>query len=129
MPGQGVLSIVGFGGVGKTTIANALYQKFGDQFDCRAMVTVSQSSDIEAILRSILSQVMPQYKDGNDQQRSSSGITLEKNRLVAAIGSLWPKGHPGDEQSGGSTLEITQNLKKHLEEHIFKLSLQIHIVA
>ncbi|KAM0904732.1 hypothetical protein ACQ4PT_017823 [Festuca glaucescens] len=121
MPGQGVLSIVGFGGVGKTTIANALYQKFGDQFDCRAMVTVSQSSDNEAILRSILSQVMPQYKDGNDQQRSSSGITLEKNRLVAAIGSLWPMGHPGDEQSGGSTLEITQNLKKHLEEHSYLL--------
>ncbi|XP_047078933.1 disease resistance protein Pik-2-like [Lolium rigidum] len=115
---QGVLSIVGFGGVGKTTIATALYQKFGDQFDCRAMVTVSQSSDIEAILRIILSQVMPQSKHGNGQQRSSGGGTSKKNPLMAAIRSLWnavvAKGQD-HQQRGGSTSDITQALRNHLE--------------
>jgi disease resistance protein RPM1 len=122
---QCVLSIVGFGGVGKTTIATALYQKFGDQFDCRAMVTVSQSSDIDVILRIILSQVMPQSTHGNGQQGSSDGGTSEKNRVMAAIGSLWdtvvPKGHQDDEQRGGSTLEMTQALEKHLEDKRYNI--------
>jgi len=52
-----VTLFVGFGGVGKTAIATALYKKFGDQFGRRAMVTVSQSSDLDAILRNIESQV------------------------------------------------------------------------
>jgi len=96
-------------------MAMALYEKFSDQFDCRAKVTVSQSSDIEAILRSILIQVMPESKDGNNQQGSSRTGTLEKNSLMAAICSLWPKGHQDDEQRGGSTSEITQYLINHLE--------------
>jgi disease resistance protein RPM1 len=120
-----VLSIVGFGGVGKTTIATALYQKFGDQFDCRAMVTVSQSSDIQAILQIILNQVMPQSKHGNGQQGSSGGGTSEKNRLMATIGSLWdtfgPKGNQDDEQRGGSTSEITETLKDHLKEQRYNI--------
>jgi disease resistance protein RPM1 len=99
---QFVLSIVGFGGVGKTTIATALYQKFGDQFDYRAMVTVSQSSDIDAILRIILSQVMPQSTHGNGQQGISGGGTSEKN---------------------GSTLEMTKNLEKHLKEKRYNIFL------
>ncbi|KAF7082045.1 hypothetical protein CFC21_085926 [Triticum aestivum] len=123
--GQGVLSIVGFGGVGKTTMAMALYQKFANQFDCRAMVTVSQSSDIEAILQSIHSQVMPQSKDANEKQGSSGVGTLEKNSLVAAIGSLWDtfkqKGHQDDEQPGGSTSDIARDLRKHLGEQSYLL--------
>ncbi|CAO2150411.1 unnamed protein product [Urochloa humidicola] len=41
---QAVLSIIGFGGVGKTTIATALYRKVSNKFDCRAWVNVSQKS-------------------------------------------------------------------------------------
>ncbi|CAL4990944.1 unnamed protein product [Urochloa decumbens] len=36
---HGVLSIIGFGGVGKTTIATALYRKVSNKFDCRATGT------------------------------------------------------------------------------------------
>jgi disease resistance protein RPM1 len=74
-----ILSVVGFGGVGKTTIATALYQKFGDQFDRRATVTVSLSSNIKAILRSILIQVRPQLEDGPEQQ---GGATASKKRSL-----------------------------------------------
>ncbi|KAF8715970.1 hypothetical protein HU200_026936 [Digitaria exilis] len=86
-PGQGgttsVLSIVGFGGVGKTTIATALYHKFRDQFEHRAIVTVSQSSDIEGILSKILSQVKPHSSDDNHQHVSSP-----KKSLAAAARGL-----------------------------------------
>uniref|UniRef100_A0A0E0J591 Rx N-terminal domain-containing protein n=1 Tax=Oryza nivara TaxID=4536 RepID=A0A0E0J591_ORYNI len=79
---DGVLSVLGFGGVGKTTIATALYRQLGYQFDRRAMVTVSQSSDVEAILRSILEQVMPQSKDGQELQ---GGHASQKKRLHQAV--------------------------------------------
>lgn len=122
-PDQGVLSIVGFGGVGKTTIATKLYQKYGDQFDRRATVTVSQSSDIDAILRTILSQVMPQSKDDSEQQGSGGGAPCEKKRLMAAIGKIWggivPKGPDSNEPRGGSTSQI---MKDHLGQHLGEYS-------
>ncbi|CAD6256276.1 unnamed protein product [Miscanthus lutarioriparius] len=40
------LAIVGFGGLGKTTLAMALYRTFGDEFDCRALVLASQKYHI-----------------------------------------------------------------------------------
>lgn len=55
---QGVLALVGSSGVGKTTLAMALYRNFQDQFDRRAMVTVSQKYNLQAVLRSILTQIM-----------------------------------------------------------------------
>lgn len=51
-----VVSIVGFGGLGKTTLANEVYQKFEGQFEYRAFVSVSQKPDMKKILRSILCQ-------------------------------------------------------------------------
>jgi len=39
-----VLSIVGFGGLGKTTLANEVYCKLQGEFQCRAFVSVSQKN-------------------------------------------------------------------------------------
>ncbi|XP_044974362.1 disease resistance protein Pik-2-like [Hordeum vulgare subsp. vulgare] len=69
---QAVLSIVGFGGVGKTTIAMALYQNARDKFDCRASVTVSQNYDEDAVLALILKQVKPQESDHKKQGNTGS---------------------------------------------------------
>ncbi|KAG0531039.1 hypothetical protein BDA96_05G240000 [Sorghum bicolor] len=89
----GVLSIVGFGGVGKTTVAMALYKKFGPDFECRAMVTVSQNSDLEALLLNILSQVKPPPKSNSNSnsnngehlgEESSGAISANKDRPVIA---------------------------------------------
>ncbi|CAL4984921.1 unnamed protein product [Urochloa decumbens] len=78
---RGVLSISGFGGVGKTTIAMALYRKYGDKFDRRATVTVSQGSDREAILRSILNQVKPQANNQGQQVSSRERCEFLKIKL------------------------------------------------
>ncbi|CAO2189775.1 unnamed protein product [Urochloa humidicola] len=57
----GVLSIFGFGGVGKTTAAMALYRDCGVQFKRRAMVTVSHGTDPVEVLKEILKQVKESY--------------------------------------------------------------------
>jgi ATP-dependent Lon protease len=48
-----VLSIVGCGGLGKTTLANQVYQDVKSQFECAAFVSVSQTPDVKKILRGI----------------------------------------------------------------------------
>lgn len=53
-----VAAMVGFAGVGKTTLAMAVYRSLEGQFQCRAFVTVSKKFDIRRVLKEILQQVL-----------------------------------------------------------------------
>ncbi|CAN6356117.1 unnamed protein product [Urochloa humidicola] len=55
-----VVSIVGLGGVGKTTLAKELYGKVDSQFECRAFARTSQKPDMRKLLSSILLQIRPE---------------------------------------------------------------------
>ncbi|KAI4983053.1 hypothetical protein ZWY2020_023545 [Hordeum vulgare] len=57
-----VLSIVGFGGLGKTTLAKEVYRKIQGQFHCHAFVSVSQKPNVKKIMKDLISQV-PCKKD------------------------------------------------------------------
>jgi hypothetical protein len=72
-----VISIVGLGGLGKTTLANEAYKKISWQFDCKAFVAVSQKPDVKKILRVILSQVKNQ-----DLANTETG---DENQLINAL--------------------------------------------
>ncbi|TVU01187.1 hypothetical protein EJB05_53361, partial [Eragrostis curvula] len=52
-----VVSIVGVGGLGKTTVANLVYERLGAQFDCKAFVSVSHRPNMKQILCKILRQI------------------------------------------------------------------------
>ncbi|TVU40504.1 hypothetical protein EJB05_13971 [Eragrostis curvula] len=52
-----VVSIVGVGGLGKTTIANLVYERLAGKFDCKAFVSVSLRPNMKQILNSILRQI------------------------------------------------------------------------
>ncbi|KAF7068781.1 hypothetical protein CFC21_074511 [Triticum aestivum] len=52
-----VIPIFGSAGVGKTTVARAIYHQFGGEFQCRAFVRVSRNPDMRRLLTSILSQI------------------------------------------------------------------------
>lgn len=52
-----VVSIVGIGGIGKTTLANRVYEELKNRFQCRAFLSVSRNPDMVKILRTILSKV------------------------------------------------------------------------
>ncbi|XP_047067210.1 disease resistance protein Pik-2-like [Lolium rigidum] len=108
----GVLYVVGFGGVGKTTIATALFTKFGDQFDHRAMVTVSQSSDINAVLTSIKNQVMPQ--SSSQKQDGAEGVLGRLKQGASAFAAKCCSAGTSEETRGETKLD---QLKKDLKEH------------
>ncbi|XP_048530414.1 disease resistance protein Pik-2-like [Triticum urartu] len=116
-----VTCIVGFGGVGKTAIATALYRRFGDKFHHRAMVTVSQISDLGGILRSIDDQVRPQAS--NEKQQSSSaesGVTAAikgvRGHISRGTSAVMAKccGGAGILEEDRAKLDL---LKKDLKEH------------
>ncbi|KAG8059966.1 hypothetical protein GUJ93_ZPchr0002g25422 [Zizania palustris] len=57
-----VLSIVGLGGLGKTTLANEVYRRVKVNFDCTAFTSVSRKPDMNKIFEDIISQII--MKDG-----------------------------------------------------------------
>ncbi|CAD6266706.1 unnamed protein product [Miscanthus lutarioriparius] len=71
-----VVSIVGFGGLGKTTLANQVYHKLEGEFQCTTFVSVSQKPNIRKILRTIL------YHVGFN---NSSIQTWEENELISVL--------------------------------------------
>ncbi|CAO2145151.1 unnamed protein product [Urochloa humidicola] len=109
-PGQerAVLSIVGYGGVGKTTIATALYWKVSHKYDCRASVSVSQNYDQDAVMRSILKQIMPQ---DTEQEEPS----MRKRR--------W-----GEKRTKTQTMDIykvVDQMRMHLREKRYKHTISL----
>ena len=77
-----VISIVGFGGSGKTTLARAVYDSphAKETFHCRAWVSAAGTSPeisqrIKTILRDILQQVLP--KDSMDLDADNNNLEAE----------------------------------------------------
>ncbi|CAO2152184.1 unnamed protein product [Urochloa humidicola] len=89
-----VVSIVGVGGLGKTTIANLVYETLGQQFDCQAFVPVSLKPDMKHILGSILRQVSEgkysnaREKDLDELIRSIRKFLVSKRYLIV-IDDIW----------------------------------------
>nr|DAD39567.1 TPA_asm: hypothetical protein HUJ06_013890 [Nelumbo nucifera] len=49
-----VISVVGMGGIGKTTLVKMIFNKVEEHFDCHAWITVSKSFTIEKIKKQMI---------------------------------------------------------------------------
>ncbi|CAL5010171.1 unnamed protein product [Urochloa decumbens] len=85
-----VASIVGFGGLGKTTLANQVYRKLEGQFHCRAFVSVSQKPDMAKLLEKILSQIGCNSQTGDlDDILHKIKNYLQDKRYFIVIDDIW----------------------------------------
>ncbi|KAL6880092.1 hypothetical protein ACP4OV_011657 [Aristida adscensionis] len=91
-----VISIVGVGGLGKTTLANAVYQQLRGQFQCHAFVSVSLAPDLKRILSSILRQVSEQDYGSIETWDVEEIINkirlfLQDKRYIIILDDIWDK--------------------------------------
>ncbi|VAI62970.1 unnamed protein product [Triticum turgidum subsp. durum] len=91
-----VLSIVGFGGLGKTTLAREVYRKIQGHFHCHALVSVSQKPTVKKIMKDLISQVpcKKDFTEGIDTWDEKKYIEklrelLHDKRYLIVIDDIW----------------------------------------
>ncbi|CAL4892346.1 unnamed protein product [Urochloa decumbens] len=86
-----VVSIMGFGGLGKTTLANQVYTTIKNEFQCKAFVSFSRSPDIAKILKDILSGVGYVMNMSDDVDKLLMALTqhLADKRYLIVIDDIW----------------------------------------
>ncbi|KAM0832929.1 hypothetical protein ACQ4PT_064586 [Festuca glaucescens] len=87
-----VVSIVGFGGLGKTTLANVVYGGLKEEFNCCAFVPVSQKPNIPKLLLSLLSQlgiISVSHECGLNVLLDQLRKHLKTERYLIIIDDLW----------------------------------------
>uniref|UniRef100_A0A7N2M7U4 Uncharacterized protein n=2 Tax=Quercus lobata TaxID=97700 RepID=A0A7N2M7U4_QUELO len=99
-PHRTVLSVVGMGGLGKTTLVKKVYdhQIVRGHFVCHAWVSVSQSYNIEDLLRSVIKQfcevrmeLPPVGMDSMDEESLIKNLRdyLQQKRYVVVFDDVW----------------------------------------
>ncbi|KAL2928075.1 Disease resistance protein RPP13 [Bienertia sinuspersici] len=90
-----VISIVGMGGLGKTTIAKRLYNDriMEDHFTSRAWVSVSEDYDTRQVILTLLSNTMPQAdhleKEETDELKNVLRAHLLKKKYIIFLDDVW----------------------------------------
>ncbi|CAL4897167.1 unnamed protein product [Urochloa decumbens] len=89
-----IASILGFGGLGKTALANAVYAKIEAQFDCCGFVSVSQNPDMKKLFKALLSHltgnnIKEQYELDDKWLIDELRGFLEGKRYFIIIDDIW----------------------------------------
>jgi Ni2+-binding GTPase involved in maturation of urease and hydrogenase len=77
-----MVSIAGFGGLGKTTLANVVYQKLNSEFDCCAFVSVSFTPNTKKIFQNLLNQFDKEHKNINKDKWDEAQLINELRKFL-----------------------------------------------
>ena len=92
-----MISLVGEGGIGKTTLAKRVYDDAAvkEHFDCHAWITVSQSHSIGKLVRSMIRQICPTEESVVEESDQIHEIInplrqyLQTKRYVVLFDDIW----------------------------------------
>uniref|UniRef100_A0ACD5VAF6 Uncharacterized protein n=1 Tax=Avena sativa TaxID=4498 RepID=A0ACD5VAF6_AVESA len=90
-----MVSVVGFGGLGKTTLVRAVYDKIKGDFDCTAFVPAGRSADARKVFLEILLDLgiyQTHFTMFNERQLIDKlRKSLENKRYLIVIDDIWDK--------------------------------------
>lgn len=93
-----IVSIVGFGGLGKTTLAKIVYDKLKVQFNCGAFVPISVNPNMGKIFKSMLHQIdKSKYSNVHEQTWGEGQLInelrelLQHKRYLIVVDDIWEK--------------------------------------
>ncbi|RWR87904.1 disease resistance protein RPM1-like protein [Cinnamomum micranthum f. kanehirae] len=100
VPERVVLSVVGMGGIGKTTLVTKVYNSLEveNHFDCHAWITVSQTYKVDELLRNLMKELCKSTKEPipngvgeMDYIEISNMLSsyLQKKRYVIILDDVW----------------------------------------
>ncbi|PHU08348.1 hypothetical protein BC332_24837 [Capsicum chinense] len=135
-----VIPIVGMGGIGKTTLANEVYNDacIHSHFDVCAWATVSQQQNVKEILLSLLRSTKSDTFDMNDEAKLADRLqkSLKGKRYLIVLDDIW-KTEAWDavrlcfpsENKGSGILLTTRNTEVARDAGTENLSLQMDLMG
>ncbi|KAJ1256674.1 hypothetical protein BS78_K334600 [Paspalum vaginatum] len=127
-PKMKIVSVVGVGGLGKTTLAKAVYDQLKGDFNCRAFVPVGRNPDLKKVFKGILIELdKERYKQFNfglfDEVHQFINelrdFLLQNKRYFIVIDDIWEiqswdiikLAFDDDDNCGGRVIITTRKLE------------------